>query len=195
MSTSLRTIQSAMNASGWSVAEMNAFYDISPLTLQNYISATSNAVNTSTVLVDPFIAGASSAGPILGNCLMVELNESEGITANNTWYIEGHVAVTTTGAAGIKLQLTTYDGLTLVTAASNIEYTINVNAAVGGAGVVAANAAFGATVAAVSVDFSGIIQVLSGYGRIGLQFSQNASIATNTTLGPFGYIQAKAILP
>lgn len=195
MAVSLRTIQSAMNAGGFPVAQMNAFGDFNPTVLQNYLSGATGTVASSTALVDSFVSGNSSAGSILGNCLQIELGECESLAANNVWFIEGHVAVATGATPGVKVQLTTYDGLTLVTAASNVEFTLNVNGAVGGAGVVAVNSSFGAAVNAISIDFSGMIQIASGYGRIGLQFSQSVSNATTTSLGPFGYIRAEALLP
>lgn len=194
MAQSLRTIQAAMNAAGWSVAQMNAFFDINPTVLQNYLSGVTANVNTSTALVDAIVSGGSANTDILGNALQVELGESEMVGANNIWFVEGHFACTTNGTAGLKVQLTAYDGLVLNTTTSQVAFVMNVNGASNGVGVVAPGTAFGATVNALSVDFTAMIQITSGYGRLGIQFSQNVSTAVNTNIGPYGYIRAESLL-
>jgi hypothetical protein len=194
MATSMRTIQATMNGAGFSTNEMQALFDINPTILQNYLTGATANVNASTALVDTFVSGNSSAGTILGNCLQVEFGEGTALSASNVWFVEGHCAVTTNGTAGLKVQLTTYDGLTLVTGNSFVSWVMNVNGSAGGSGVTALNTPFGATVNAVSLDFTAVIQVASGYGRIGLQFSQNVSTAVNTSLGTYGYIRAESLL-
>lgn len=194
MAQSLRTIQSAMNGSGMSLSEMNAIFDISTTTLQNYLSGVTGTVTNSGVLVDAVVSGGSINTDIMGNALQIEVGETEQIAFNSTWFIEGHVQVTTTATVGLKAQLTTYDGLALVMAASNVSWVAN--GATPAAGVTAFNAAFtSGAVNVVSLDFTAMLQIASGYGRVGLQFAQSVpTAANNTILGAYGYIRCEACL-
>lgn len=194
MAVSLRTLQSAMSGAGFNTNQMQAMYDINPTVLQNYLTTATANVNNSATLVDAVISGGASNTNILGNALQVEIGEATIMTANNVWFIEGHVAVNTAATQGLKVQLTTYDGLTLVTAMSNVSWVFNVNGAASSSGVTAFNTPFGAAVNAVSVDFQAMVTVASGYGRIGLQFSQQAATAANTSLGTYGIIRCESLL-
>jgi hypothetical protein len=196
MAQSLRTIQAAMSAAGWPVTQMNAFYDVNPTILQNFLSGVTATVTNSGTLVDALVSGGSVNTSIMGNGLQIEIGENEQTAFQNTWFIEGHVQVTTTATVGLKAQLTTYDGLTLNTATSNVSWCMNVNGASNSSGVTAFNAAFSSSASnVVSVDFTAMLQIASGYGRVGLQFAQAVpTAANNTILGVYGYIRAETCL-
>ncbi len=194
MAVSLRTLQSALNGAGFTVPQMNAFFDINPIVLQNCLTGVTANVNNSATLVDAVVSGGGVNTDTLGNALQVEIGQAEALAANNYWFIEGHVQVSTAATQGVKVQITAYDGLQVITALSNISFVLNVNGAASSSGVVAVGSSFGAAVNAVSIDFTGMIAVASGYGRIGLQFAQSAATVANTSLGPYGYMRCEALL-
>ena len=202
MAISLRTIQAALNAGGFSVQEQNAMFNSQVFYLQNYLSTTT-ANNGTTTLADAIVSGSASAGPTLGMAMQVELGEYQLMSENNIWVIEAHFQVTTNATAGIKFQVTTYDGLTILAASDFtnwINYTANTNPGATAptsatvAGTTTPNTPISvqnANLTVASIDLFGLVRV-NGYGRIGLQFAQ-AAASGNSSI-PSGYFAAYSIL-
>ncbi len=186
MGFSIRGIQAAQTVSGFGFHAQNTLFDTFPVVLQNLLTSNTANVASSTTLVDAVASGTTGLG-IQGNGLQVELGEG---VFSNWWDIEVHGICSANASGGLKIGLQAYDGLTIIFGAAAISY----NAAAGSVSATggAPGAVGGSTAAVVSFDLQATIQI-AGYGRLGLQFSQNASFATPTFLTS-GKIKATTIL-
>jgi hypothetical protein len=197
MSISLRSLQAAANAGGWSVNELNALFDMRPAVLQNFLQGTFTSTS-STVLTT--IGVGTQAAVASGSQLFVELQEGDQITEQGVWRVEGQLYLTgALIAIGAQVRVVASDGLTFLTAAGSysqmeIDLCNNGAAPVSAYGFASTTASNIAAVTAVvsSVWISGIVQVL-GYGNLGIQIAQNFSTGTAVTVGAGSWLTATAI--
>lgn len=192
MAFSLRPIQAAMNAGGFTVNQTNALNDTRPIVLQNFLQGT--FTSTSSTVLTPIGVGtqASIAG---GSQLYVELQESDSLTEQGVWEIEGRLFLTgALVAIGAKVNLLAGDGLQIVnTGFSQFQIDLQNNGAapvtaVGFASATATNTA-SATAVVTTVYFHGVVQV-TGYGGLYVQLAQNVSTGTAITVGAGSFIKA-----
>lgn len=196
MAFSLRPIQAAMNSAGFSVNEMNALNDARPVVLQNFLQGTFTSTSSTTLTPIGVGTQASIAG---GSQLYVELQESDNITEQGCWEIEGRLFLTgALVAIGAKVNLLAGDGLQILnTGFSQFQIDLQNNGAapVTATGFASATATNTASVTAVvsTVYFHGIVQVTS-YGGLYVQLAQNVSTGTAITVGAGSFIKATSIL-
>lgn len=192
MAFSMRSIQASLNAGGFSVNEVNAMTDSRPVVLQNFLQGT--FTSTSSVTLTPIGVGTQAA-IAAGSQLYVELQESDTITEQGCWEIEGRLFLT--GALvgiGVKVNLLAGDGLQILnTGFSQFEIDLKNTGAsdIAAYGFASATATNTASVTAVvsTVFFHGIVQV-TGYGGLYVQLAQNVSTGTAVTVGAGSFIKA-----
>jgi hypothetical protein len=189
MGNSLRGIQAAMTAGGFGYHKMNAMNAAFPTIVQNFLSTATANVASSVTFVDAVQSGITV--PQMGQGLQIELGESGELGFFNWWEIEVHGIIATAATQGVQLRLQTYDGLVL-TSSTSISYVFNTATAGIAVNQPVGTGATAGAVNAVSFDIQGIVQV-SGYGRLGLQFTQAVSTAANTAIS-YGKIKATAII-
>jgi hypothetical protein len=189
MGNSLRGIQAALTAAGFGYHKMNSINAAFPTVLQNFLPSTTGA-NGTTTLADAVLSGVTA--PTMGQSLQVELSELGEFGFSNWWEIELHATCTTNGTSGLKLQLTAYDGLVIQSSTLPLSFVYNTAAGSTLSTATAIGSTSTATTTnALSFDIQGLVQI-AGYGRLGLQFAQQAASVNVFITG--GRIRATAIL-
>lgn len=197
MSASLRPIQSAANAAGFSVHEQNALLGMRPTVLQNYLRGT-YSVTSSTTLANVGVGTQTTIAA--GSQLQLQICSSLDVTDGGAWQIEGELYMTgVLVGIGMKMALAAMDGLQFAnTGNSGLELLLQDT---GTAPVLAygfASASLSTTVSTTAVfkvaKFSGVVQFL-GEGALTVQVAQNASTGTAIVVGAGSWIKATSILP
>lgn len=196
MSASLRPIQSAANAAGFSVHEQQALVDMRPIVLQNYLRGT-YSVTSSAALANVGVGTQTTINA--GSQLQVQVDASQALSDGGEWQVEGELYLTgVLVGIGAQMALAAQDGLRFAnTGNSGLELLLQNTGASPTLAYGFASATLSTTVAATAVftvaKFSGFIQFL-GTGSLVVQVAQNVSTGTAIVVGAGSWIKATSVL-